>query len=419
MPRITPEPFRLTITLVDPFDSPSEGLSTPPRDPDHSMAARTSVGQPFVPPPPSATASRESESVPQLKAAVQEQASPLAETARGSHHIPALQPPEQSMVAEQPLPSESHAVPVRQPATTDLPDRHFLQTPAPALRQHTAPLAEMARNPEPPAAFTEPARAQEIATEQPMHQAIKPPLHPTSRSSDQPTGTGPVAPHAPSDAKAPAALPTLADDAMSVAAPAALPVTRNDGELPPMVATRGPAVDHGSSLTAGEPGPILKDTACSGQAFPASSAQTRPPADYGWLKQALSRRLEELKRSSRPSMDDSGRLRVLVKAVVSSTGELMEAEIVNSSGHHRIDQEAMTLVHGPSRCRGIRTWIVPRSSCAFPSLFRMTESMLLDLLRRCGGVRPRMAGSYGVSHTWPQASPISPPMTGKSSNASA
>jgi periplasmic protein TonB len=34
----------------------------------------------------------------------------------------------------------------------------------------------------------------------------------------------------------------------------------------------------------------------------------------------------------------------LVKAVVSSTGELMEAEIVKSSGHHGIDREAMTLV---------------------------------------------------------------------------
>ena len=67
--------------------------------------------------------------------------------------------------------------------------------------------------------------------------------------------------------------------------------------------------------------------------------------DYGWLQQALFRRLEELKRSSRLLIDESGRMRVLVRAVVSSTGELMEAEIVKSSGHHRIDQEAMTLVH--------------------------------------------------------------------------
>jgi protein TonB len=54
--------------------------------------------------------------------------------------------------------------------------------------------------------------------------------------------------------------------------------------------------------------------------------------------------LEELNRLSRPSLDDASRHKVLVKAVVSSTGELMEAEVVKSSGMDRIDQEAMTLV---------------------------------------------------------------------------
>lgn len=78
---------------------------------------------------------------------------------------------------------------------------------------------------------------------------------------------------------------------------------------------------------------------------PAASVQhPAPQTDYSWLQRAVSRRLEELKRSSRPSLDDSSRLKVLVKAVVSSTGELMEAEVVKSSGLDRIDQEAMTLV---------------------------------------------------------------------------
>ena len=81
---------------------------------------------------------------------------------------------------------------------------------------------------------------------------------------------------------------------------------------------------------------------------PASPAASVQPfarqTDYTWLQRAVSRRLEELKRSSRPSLDDSSRLKVLVKAVVSSTGELMEAEVVKSSGLDRIDQEAMRLV---------------------------------------------------------------------------
>jgi protein TonB len=76
----------------------------------------------------------------------------------------------------------------------------------------------------------------------------------------------------------------------------------------------------------------------------ASGQPSAPRADYSWLQRAVSHRLEELKRSSRPSLEDSSRLKVLVRAVVSGTGELMEAEVVKSSGLERIDREAMTLV---------------------------------------------------------------------------
>lgn len=165
MPQITPEPFQVTISLIEPFESPSEGLSTPLRGPDHPMAAALpSEGPPIGPPRPSMTTSRADESLP-LKAAVHERALPLAE------------------IAETTITSESHAIAVPQSASTGLSNRHFLQTPAPALRQHTAPVVEMARNSEPPAAFAEPVRAQVIATEQQPQQADEPMLHPPSRSS--------------------------------------------------------------------------------------------------------------------------------------------------------------------------------------------------------------------------------------------
>lgn len=66
--------------------------------------------------------------------------------------------------------------------------------------------------------------------------------------------------------------------------------------------------------------------------------------DYGWLQQAIFHRLEELKRSARPSLDDSRPLKVLVKAVVSREGILLESAVVKSSGLDRIDQEALALV---------------------------------------------------------------------------
>lgn len=75
---------------------------------------------------------------------------------------------------------------------------------------------------------------------------------------------------------------------------------------------------------------------------PATISSTRP--DYGWLQQAIFRRLEELKRSTHPFLDQSQPLKVLVRAVVSHEGALLEAEVVKSSGLGRIDQEAMALV---------------------------------------------------------------------------
>jgi TonB family protein len=69
-----------------------------------------------------------------------------------------------------------------------------------------------------------------------------------------------------------------------------------------------------------------------------------PRRDYGWLQQAIFTRLEELKRSSRPFVDQSQPLRVLVKAVVSREGTLLDSSVAKSSGQDRIDQEAMALV---------------------------------------------------------------------------
>ena len=73
-----------------------------------------------------------------------------------------------------------------------------------------------------------------------------------------------------------------------------------------------------------------------------SSSASR--TDYSWLQRAIFQRLEVLKRSSRPSLDDSRTLKVLVKAVVSNEGHLMDTEVVKSSGLDRIDKEAVALV---------------------------------------------------------------------------
>ncbi|MFO0700301.1 MAG: hypothetical protein U0236_13840 [Nitrospira sp.] len=66
--------------------------------------------------------------------------------------------------------------------------------------------------------------------------------------------------------------------------------------------------------------------------------------DYRWLQQAIFRRLEKLKRLSHPYVGQSQPMKVMVKAVVSREGILLDSMVVKSSGLDRIDQEAMTLV---------------------------------------------------------------------------
>ena len=67
-------------------------------------------------------------------------------------------------------------------------------------------------------------------------------------------------------------------------------------------------------------------------------------ADYGWLQKHLSQRLEELKRLNRPLLRQEGKVRVLVRAVVTNHGELADATVEQSSGESLLDEAALTLV---------------------------------------------------------------------------
>jgi protein TonB len=164
------------------------------------------------------------------------------------------------------------------------------------------------------------------------------------------------APTASAPAHAEAVPPTPSITESTPAIQDILPVQRDATERPQtMVGTTPVATEPSRPIATSveqeipPPTPVVADAAMASAPLTsappiASNQPSVAQADYGWLQRAVSRRLEELKRSSRPSLDDSSRLKVLVKAVVSSTGELMEAEVVKSSGLNRIDQEAMTLV---------------------------------------------------------------------------
>ena len=109
--------------------------------------------------------------------------------------------------------------------------------------------------------------------------------------------------------------------------------------------TSAPATIETSSPS--ENGPVA-DPVQPVQTQAMASAQSDAPspsrADYSWLQRMIFQRLDELKRSSRPQLDEGRPLKVLVKAVVSNDGNLLASEVVRSSGLQHIDQEAVALV---------------------------------------------------------------------------
>jgi periplasmic protein TonB len=126
--------------------------------------------------------------------------------------------------------------------------------------------------------------------------------------------------------------------------PNELPSTLNQTTEPLIVSpTQEPPVQETAVTPPSEENTLPPEIARPATVSDATIVSTARP-DYGWLQQAIFRRLEELKRSSRPLLDESRPLKVMVKAVVSNEGMLLDSAIVRSSGLDRIDQEAMALV---------------------------------------------------------------------------
>ena len=70
-----------------------------------------------------------------------------------------------------------------------------------------------------------------------------------------------------------------------------------------------------------------------------TNAPTKP--DYGWLSEAILRRVEELKRYPASARVDRAEGKVVVKAVINEDGDISEVEVFQSSGHPGLDKAAV------------------------------------------------------------------------------
>jgi protein TonB len=161
-------------------------------------------------------------------------------------------------------------------------------------------------------------------------------------------------------AEAPVTSTSMADNPSPVPSPSETATSSIPNELPPMTQAHEPPRQQTetpiSSMTQAPPqlktataATHIEENTPPPHLIQPSSASDAPVAseirpDYSWLQQAIFYRLEDLKRSSHPFLNQSRPLKVMVRVVVSREGTLLDSAVVTSSGLDRIDQEAMALV---------------------------------------------------------------------------
>ena len=215
---------------------------------------------------------------------------------------PAASPPNQRQTQAQPAPSPSlqQTVPAQQP-----PSPHPLaQQTAPAIAERTVtPVVTEPPVPPPPKPTTHPIQ----------------PAKPTKHETETPVAT--EAPAIEKPTKGPVAVPT-----------------KSAAQTPPSPAP--PAIPEQTAETNTAPAPAPTQTAAIAPA-PSDEPTKR---DYGWVAEAILRRVEELKRYPTAARVDRAEGRVVVKAVINEDGSVGAVEIFQSSGYPSLDKAAIETI---------------------------------------------------------------------------
>ena len=134
---------------------------------------------------------------------------------------------------------------------------------------------------------------------------------------------------------------------------------------------------HAQTSPSSAPAAILEETAHSVQT-PAQMAaiSTVPPAaptkrDYGWLSEAILRRVEELKRYPASARVDRAEGKVVVKAVINDDGNLGEVEVFQSSGYPTLDKAAVETMRQAAPFHLPHPLGQPRMTIKIPMSYRL------------------------------------------------
>lgn len=250
---------------------------------------------------------------------------------------PTTLPPDQA-----PAPSVS--------STTSFPSPHV---------QQSAP-AQTLPSPQPPAQQRTPSIPERTVTPVVTEPLAPTPPPPTTSSQSAAHNTQPAEPirHEP--------VASMAAEATSIEKPAEAP----------MVVSAESGVQTAPSSA---PSAVLEQTALPDQAPTLMQMASISPApsnvptkrDYGWLSEAILRRVEELKRYPTSARVDRAEGRVVVKAVINEDGSIGEVEVFQSSGHPGLDKAAVETMRQAAPFQLPRPLGQPRMTIKIPMSYRL------------------------------------------------
>lgn len=131
------------------------------------------------------------------------------------------------------------------------------------------------------------------------------------------------------------------------------------GPPPPTVEPSSESLDHLSRLM-----PVPAPEAMSGQAPPQR-------ADYGWLASVLHERIQALRRYPAEARRQHWEGRVVVRAVVQEDGEVVDVQVVQSSGYSVLDEDALNVLRRVSPLRLTQSLGRPRVAIHLPIRYQL------------------------------------------------
>jgi protein TonB len=94
-------------------------------------------------------------------------------------------------------------------------------------------------------------------------------------------------------------------------------------------------------------------------------------ADYGWLRDTLWSRIEELKRYPRMARENRWEGRVVVQAVIKADGTVGALSVAESSGHALLDEEALVVMRKASPLTMKHQWGKAQITILVPISYRL------------------------------------------------